>query len=141
MTTVGEALEEWHRQHPRGDEDVSSFAGLQLFWVKLGPIRVPVPHPGQLHWHDLHHLLHGYEPDLIGEMEISAFELRTGVKTGVVLFLCLAGGTLGLLMAPVRTVRAWRSARGQRNLYGSQVPYEQVLRQPLPELRRWMHLD
>lgn len=113
MTTAAEALQRWREGHGRSAE-----AGAKVFWVALGPLRVPVPHPGQLDLHDLHHVITGYRPDLIGEIEISAFELRTGVKTPMVFFLCLAGVALGLLIAPSRTWRAWKRGAGRRNLYG-----------------------
>jgi hypothetical protein len=134
VITVGAALATWREAHGRGMEEERA----RIFWVALGPLKVPVPHPGQLRWHDLHHLVLGYEPDLIGEMEISAFELRTGVKTVMVLLLCLAGVALGLLVAPRRTIKAWRSARGRRNLYALGVPWEEVQGWPLIQLRTFV---
>jgi hypothetical protein len=131
VTTAAEALAAWRQANGRRPEDE---ARARVFWVALGPLKVPVPHPGQLRWHDLHHVVLGYGTDAIGEMEISAFELRTGVTTPMVLFLCLAGVALGLLVAPVRTARAWRGARGKRNLYG--IPWAQLQSWPLASLRR-----
>ncbi|MFT3707658.1 MAG: hypothetical protein QM817_08320 [Archangium sp.] len=120
---AGEALAQWReRQGRAGDDD-----GAKIFWVALGPIRVPVPHPGQLRLHDLHHVVLGYETDLIGEMEISAYELRTGVKTAMVFVLCVLGVALGMFVAPLRTARAWKRGAGRRNLYG----------QSWAELRQW----
>ena len=37
-----------------------------------------LPNPGFLPWHDLHHVATGYGTGLIGEAEISAYELRAG---------------------------------------------------------------
>lgn len=75
----------------------------------------------------------GYAPDVIGEIEISAFELRTGVKTPMVFFLCIAGIALGLLIAPRRTWRAWKRGSGRRNLYGQK--WSDVQHWPLSDLR------
>ena len=83
---VGDALAAWRERHGRNDDGRSR----RWFWVTVGPLRVPVPHPAALHWHDLHHVALGYGPDLVGEMEVSAFELRTGPANVVVLFLCVA---------------------------------------------------
>ena len=135
MNTVGEALARWREQHGRTSEEVA-----RVFWVALGPIRVPLPNPGQLHWHDLHHLMLGYEPDLLGEIEISAYELRTGVKTPMVLLLCLAGVLLGMLITPRRTWRAWQRGRGARNLYGCPHSTNEVRGWQLEELRAWMRI-
>lgn len=136
---VSEALAAWRRDS--GQIEAPSGRPppwLRLFWVKLGPISVPVPHPGQLHWHDLHHLVLGYRTDLVGEMEISAFELRTGPRTPMVWFLCVAGVLTGLLWAPRRIVAAWRRGAGQRNLYGSGLDYRKVLGWTMDELVAWM---
>ena len=133
MSTAETALAAWRQSHgrPPGEEDRARF-----FWVALGPLSLPVPHPGKLRWHDLHHLVLGYEPDLIGEMEISAFELRTGVNSLMVLFLCLAGVGLGLIVAPRRTLRAWRDARDRRNLYG--LPWDELKTWSMNELKNYV---
>lgn len=110
----------------------------RLFRVRLGPVSVPIPNPGQLHWHDIHHVVLGYDTDLVGEMEISAFELRTTPRTVIVFLLCLAGVAAGLLWAPRRTLAAWRRARGWRNLYGSGLDYNDVLGQPVEAIAAWM---
>jgi hypothetical protein len=109
--------------------------------VKVGPIAIPVPHPGQLAWHDLHHLVLGYRTDLTGEMEISAFELRTTPRTAVVFFLCVAGVVTGMLWAPRRTLAAWRRGRGARNLYGAGLDYDAVMEWTVPALAAWMRVD
>ncbi len=75
--------------------------------------------------HDLHHLATGYGTDMRGEAEISAWELRGGVRslglyTGCIV---LSGALLGLLLAPIRTIRAWR-ANARRSLFGAKLDYE-----------------
>jgi hypothetical protein len=133
VTTAANALAEWRQARGRGvgEEDRT-----RIFWVALGPLTLPVPHPGKLRWHDLHHVVLGYETDVIGEIEISAFELRTGVKSLMVLLLCLAGVALGLFVAPRRTLRAWREAKGRRNLYG--LPWEELKEWPMSEVRAYV---
>ena len=133
---VGDALVAWREEHGR-----IPTRGQRLFWVSFGPFRVPVPHPGQLHWHDLHHVALGYAPDLIGEMEVSAFELRTGPANMVVLFLCVAAVLLGAFIAPRRTLRAFRAAAGCRSLYRCPIPNEDVLLWRVAELREWMRIE
>ena len=137
--TVGAALEQWRARNRATEVAAESrLLGVRLFWVRLGPVRIPVPHPNQLQWHDLHHLVLGYETDLVGEIEISAFELRTGAVTPMVFLLCIAGVLLGCCVAPRRTARAFCAARGWRNLYGSTTAHEEILRWPKTALRDWM---
>ena len=57
----------------------------------------------------------------------------------MVLFLCLAGVALGLLVAPLRTTRAWRSARGKRNVYG--IPWNELRGWPMEALREFIEGD
>jgi hypothetical protein len=138
---VAEALAAWREQsgHPAAPPGPTRW--VRLFWVKVGPIAVPVPHPGQLHWHDLHHLVLGYRPDLVGEMEISAFELRTRPRTAVVLLLCVAGVVTGLIWAPRRTMAAWRRGRGARNLYGAGLDHEELMEWTVEALAAWMRVE
>lgn len=55
-------------------------------WVdfKLGPLPVPFPNTRArvraVRYHDLHHVLTGYDTNTIGEFEISAWELGAGCK-------------------------------------------------------------
>lgn len=69
--------------------------------IPLGPVRVPVPHPGRLHWHDVHHIALGCGHDLVSEAELSAFELRTGVPTVLIALLCAASIAIGVVVSPV----------------------------------------
>jgi len=87
--------------------------------------------------HDLHHVATGYGTDLVGEGEISAFELRGGLR-GLGLYvgsIVVTGTLMGLLLAPRRTLRAWNAAKGVRALWTTGVPYEDLLAMRVGELR------
>ena len=114
------------------------FTPASLFGVKFG-----VPNTKRHQWairlHDLHHVVTGYGTDLVGEAEISAWELRRGFgKLGlyvgaIVLNLAL----FGLLIAPRRTLRAWRDSGGAHGSlfsdgYGR---YDELLALSIGELR------
>jgi hypothetical protein len=121
--TVGDRLREWriaHRVPLQANHDT-------LLWIRVGPLQIPVPNPKKLHWHDLHHALLGYGNDVFGEVEVSAFELRTGVPDPLIGVLCVAGVALGLVICPLRTWRAWQRAAGARNLYREQRALDEVL--------------
>jgi hypothetical protein len=131
---VADALVAWRA---RTGQSEATDRGL-AFRVRLGPLAIPIPNPGQLHWHDLHHLVLGYGTDLEGEMEISAYELRTVPRTLIVFLLCIAGVAAGLVLAPRRTLAAWRRARRCRNLYGAGLRYDDVIGWRMEELAAWM---
>lgn len=103
---------------------------------------LPVPNPARRRWalrlHDLHHIATGYGTDQAGEGEISAWELRRGVRAlgWYVGAIVISGALLGLLVAPRRTVRAWqRSAGTADNLCHGTQPYEALLQLSIGELR------
>lgn len=95
-------------------------------WVefKLGPIPMPFPNSDArrraVKLHDLHHVLTGYRMDILGEFEISAWEIAAGCGRFVVpWYLNLMGLTAGVLVAPRRTARAFWRGRRSRTLYTS----------------------
>lgn len=104
-------------------------------------IRFRVPNTPRHRWaimrHDLHHAATGYGTDLVGEVETSAWECRAGLRglglyTGAIV---LGLALLGLAVAPVRTLRAWRASRGRSLFTAPEVPYEAVLGLRLGALR------
>lgn len=110
------------------------------FPVYVGRWPVRLPNPGLLHLHDLHHVVTGYGTGLVGEAEISAYELRAGCRSFVVHLLCV-GAILGaMFVAPRRILRAWRRARGASTLYHTNIPYETLLEMRVGELRRHLNV-
>jgi hypothetical protein len=106
------------------------------FLLRIGFIRLDLPNPGLLPYHDLHHVLTGYASDLIGEAEISVFELRGGGANAMVTFLCVGGILIGALRSPRRLQYAWRRCRGVRSLYHARPDYETLLERTVEEVRR-----
>jgi len=108
------------------------------------PLRVPNPprHRWAIMLHDLHHVATGYATDLVGEAEVSAWECRAGLAplglyTGAIV---ASLALLGLLVAPRRTIRAWRASR-RRSLFvlsdsGPGTGYAEILSMRVAELRR-----
>jgi hypothetical protein len=105
-------------------------------------MRFRVPNPPRHRWalmlHDLHHVATGYGTDSAGEGEISAWELRGGMRalglyTGSIV---LSIALLGLLVAPLRTLRAFLAGGRAHSLFKlDDVPYEALLELSIGELR------
>ncbi|WP_438026280.1 hypothetical protein [Sorangium sp. So ce233] len=115
-------------------------------WVdfKLGPLPVPFPNTQArvraVRYHDLHHVLTGYDTSTIGEFEISAWEIGAGCKDFAAAWQLNLGGLFaGLLSAPRRTVRAFFRGRRSETLYGR--PFEALLDRTVGDLRREMRVD
>jgi hypothetical protein len=110
------------------------------FPIYVGKRFIRLPNPGLLHLHDLHHVVTGYGTGLVGEAEISAYELRAGCRSFMVHMLCLGAIMCAMFVAPRRIIRAWRRARGARTLYFTTVPYEALLDMSVAELRRRLNI-
>lgn len=99
-----------------------------------------LPNPGFLPTHDLHHVITGYRTGLIGEAEISAYELRGGCGSIMIFILCVGAIFFGMFVAPKRILTAWKQSRGARNLYHSKIPYETLLDMKVGDLRQQLGL-
>lgn len=110
------------------------------FPIYVGRWPVYVPNPGYLPWHDLHHVVTGYRTGLIGEAEISAYELRAGCGSVMVFILCIGAIMFAMFVAPRRVWRAWKRAKGARTLYHTDLPYETLLEMSVADLRKHLGL-
>ena len=108
------------------------------FPVYVGRWPVYLPNPGFLPWHDLHHVATGYKTGLVGEAEISAYELRTGCRSLFIIILCVGAMLIALFVAPQRVLRAWKVAKGTRNLYRRDVSYDSLLDMTVGEFRQML---
>ena len=110
------------------------------FPIYVGKWPVYVPNPGYLPWHDLHHVVTGYRTGLIGEAEISAYELRAGCGSIMVFVLCVGAILITMFVAPRRLWRAWKQAKGAHSLYHTKLPYETLLEMNVADLRESLGL-
>jgi hypothetical protein len=115
-------------------------------WVhfRFGPFYLLFPSTksrrAAIPFHDLHHVLTGYQATPLGEAEIGAWEIATGLHrfwSGWVLDLFALG--YGVAIAPHRTYRAFIRGRHSRNLYGADYT-DELLDTGLDEMREKLHL-
>lgn len=120
--------------------------GYAANWVDItvGPIVFHMPNTDQrkaaVKLHDLHHIITGYRTDLVGEFEISGWELggncRGFAAAWVLNLLALAGG---VFTSPKRVFRAF--VRGLRSSTLYHLPYEGLLDRTVDEVRAEMKLS
>ena len=108
------------------------------FPIYVGKWPIYLPNPGYLPWHDLHHVATGYKTGLVGEAEISAYELRSGCRSFFIIILCIGAMMIAMFVAPRRVVRAWKNAKGTRNLYRREVSYDALLEMQVEQLREML---
>jgi hypothetical protein len=121
--------------------------GASRRWIKVTSGRLPLyllntaPRRRAVPYHDLHHVLTGYETTNVGEAEISAWELAAGTwPHWIALFLDLAGTGVGILIAPRRSLRAFVRGRHCRSLY--REPFgDALLSRSVAETRTSLGLD
>ncbi len=128
------------------DNQFGDDGGYSKKWVelKLGPIPFAIPNtPSRVRavrYHDLHHIVTGYQTDWIGEFEISAWEVATSCRDFVAAWLLnLNGLAAGMLVAPRRVGRAFLRGRHSKNLY-PEVFDDALLATKLGDMRRQLGL-
>lgn len=124
-----------------------SDGGYDATWVdfELGPIPMPFPNTDSrrraVKLHDLHHLLTGYQTDIWGEFEISAWEIGSGCRDHYAAWVLNLGGMAsGMLSVPRRTIRAFLRGRKTKNLYAT-VFDDALLARRLGDVRSESNLD
>lgn len=92
-------------------------------------------------FHDLHHVLTGYDTSWRGEGEIAAWELASGCRDHFAAWvLNFWAALVGVCIAPRALLRAARRGRRSRNLYARDWD-EALLERTVGELRRELGLD
>ena len=124
-----------------------SLADYQARWVrfKIGPVPIVFVNTrtrkAAVPLHDLHHLATGYQTDLRGEAEIAAWELAAGCgrywAAWVLNSMTIATGAV---IAPRRTLAAWRRGRRSRSLYHESFQ-DSLLDLSVAELQNRLELD
>ena len=106
--------------------------GYSARWVtfKVGPLRFHIPNTqarvAAVRFHDLHHLVTGYDTSWVGEAEIGAWEIASSCARHYAAWLLnLAAMTIGLLVDAAKVRRAFMRGRHSRNLY--REPFDEVL--------------
>ena len=100
-------------------------SGRSLRWVRVQLLRVPITFPNFaarrqiVFWHDVHHLLTGYQTTWAGEAEIGGFEIASGCRSYWAAWCFNFGGWLfGLASAPRRLFAGFVRGRHCTNFYG-----------------------
>ena len=118
--SLRDARVRYFRDNAFGDD-----GGYTKKWVKLqlGPLPFAFPNtPARVRavrYHDLHHVVTGYDTDVVGEAEIGAWEIASGCAGFVAAWILnYYAIVLGFLAGDPRAVwRAFLRGRRTRNLY------------------------
>lgn len=142
--TVESGLEAYLEENGFKKESYDAARTPVTFWR----INFSVPNPPKHRWaimlHDLHHVATGFGTDSAGEGQLSAWECRKGLRplgfyVGSIVF---SGFLLGLLVAPVKTTKAWRSSKSGKSLFVlTDYSYEDLLAMKIQELRGLLEIE
>lgn len=110
------------------DAYTSSKAHGSFFGLKIS-VPNPPAHQRAIRVHDLHHVATGYGTDHAGEAELSAWQVRRGLRRAglYVTAIVIVNAGVGLLVAPRRTLAALQSARGEGSLFNIPDDYDRLL--------------
>ncbi len=122
--------------------------GYAATWVvvgSFGPIPLAFPNSKArvraVRYHDLHHLVTGYDTDMLGEAEIAAWELASGcAEMRAAWILNSLALPYGWRRAPDRVERAFARGLRSRNLYREAFD-ERLLATSLGELRERLGVE
>ena len=138
MATMREERQRYFEENGFGED-----GGYNDDWVKvkLGPIPVAIPNsPARkkaVPFHDMHHILTGYQTDWNGEAEIAAWELASGCKHMIAAWILnLFAMGMKLPISAGRIYTAFMRGRQSRNLYDQDL--DTLLDQPAGEVRALM---
>ena len=123
--------------------------GYDARWVTLRAGGIPVlafPNTAArvraVRFHDLHHVVTGYDTSWTGEAEIAAWEIATGCGSFAAAWLLNLGAfAVGLCIAPRAVFRAFARGRHSANLYHRGEWSEALLDGGVAELRAELGLD
>lgn len=126
------------------DAGVDADADARWVWIKIGPIPFAFPNTKSrkhlVQAHDLHHLLTGYATDLIGEAELGAWELGTGLRDRSAVRYAIRVFGFMLPRFPGRLRTAFVRGRRGQNLLGRDLD-DATLARTVADLRRELGLD
>ena len=113
--------------------------------VRVGPLPIIFPNTDArrraVPYHDLHHILTGYETTLRGETEIGAWEVSTGLAHHYVGWLLdLLAFAAGLVINPRGVYRAFMRGRRSTNLFRARFD-DELLAKKVGTMRRALGLD
>ena len=142
-TTLGEALRTFYAAHNLGEE-----GGINKRWAKLkvGKFYIPFPNTQSrkkaLLFHDVHHIVTGYDSDWKGEVSISAWEIASGCREYYAAWvLDLWGMAVGLVLYPKAVFQSFVRGKRTLNLYGNPVSHDQLVSMQIGVVQRKLLLE
>jgi len=129
-------------------ENLGKDGGLNEAWgrIKVWKFYIPIPNTNArkkaLVFHDIHHIVTGYDGDWRGEVSIAAWEIASGCgKYWVAWYLNLGGMGVGLFIYPQLVFKAFIKGKRTENLYHHTIPQEQAVNMQVGELQKKLKLD
>ena len=120
---IDQALNQFYEQSGFEVETGKRPAFVDVF---VGCLLIPLPNietrRKYINYHDLHHVITGFNASQVGEGEVSAWELGTGsLLHPVLMFMNLIAISTALAVSPVRVFKAYLLGCKSRNLYCPKV--------------------
>ena len=129
-------------------ENLGKDGGLNEAWgrIKIWKFYIPIPNTQArkkaLVFHDIHHIVTGYDGDWRGEVSIGAWEIASGCgKYYVAWYLNLGAMGVGFFIYPRSMFNAFIRGKRTENLYHHTVTQREALTMEVGELQKKLKLD
>lgn len=129
-------------------ENLGKDGGLNEAWgrIKIWKFYIPIPNTEArrkaLVFHDIHHIVTGYDGDWRGEVSIGAWEIASGCGAYYVAwYLNLGAMGVGLFMYPKSMFNAFIRGMRTYNLYHHTIPHHEALTMSVGALQKKLKLD
>jgi hypothetical protein len=129
-------------------ENLGKDGGLNEAWgrIKIWKFYIPIPNTNArkkaLVFHDIHHIVTGYDGNWRGEVSIGTWEIASGCgEYYVAWYLNLGAMGVGLFIYPRSVFHAFIRGKRTENLYHHTIPKEQAMNLQVGELQKRLGLD
>lgn len=129
-------------------ENLGKDGGLNQSWgrIKVWKFHIPIPNTESrkkaLVFHDIHHIVTGYDGNWRGEVSIGAWEIASGCgEYWVAWYLNLGAMGVGLFIYPQSVFKAFIRGKRTENLYHHTIPQDEASQMQVGELQKKLKLD
>ena len=142
-TNIKDALNTFYKKNDFG---VGGGANEKTAKIKIGRWNFIIPNTQgrkrALIFHDIHHLVAGYNVDFKGESEIGGWEIGSNCKGYLTaLFLNLMAFTAGVFIYPKRVFKSFVRGRHSQNLYHNIIEKDELLTMSIKEIKTLLRLE
>jgi hypothetical protein len=142
--TPNDILPQFYEAHNLGEDGGNKIEYVTIVFSKYLQVYIPniQDRKKAVLKHDIHHILTGYESEIIGEFEIAGWEIASGCMIYWVAYaLNSLGLIMGLFLAPRRMIAGFVRGSYSSNLYLQKIDESVMKTMTISDLKKAIKLD